>query len=118
MEYTANISEAASRQKHWDVITSDLLLSDNTSESSDDGQFTSASTGRQGRKEAQVHNEDPEASILPPHDVNGDKANADGSLATAAPQPAAPVQQAQLALPAAPQVVGLEAPFHAGVSYI
>ena len=90
MEYTANISEAAKRQTDWGVITSDLLLSDDTSDSSDDVQFTSASTGRQGRVEAQIHNEDPEAA-LPPHDGNGDEANADGPLATEAPQPVAPV---------------------------
>ena len=110
MEYTANISEAAKRQTDWGVITSDLLLSDDTSDSSDDVQFTSASTGRQGRVEVQIHNEDHEAAP-PPHDDNGDEANGDGPLATADPPPVAPVPQ--LATPAAPQM----APFNAGVSY-
>ena len=114
MEYTHNISEAA-RQKDWNIIVDDLDLSETDSDSSVVNS-AEVQTKRQGREEAQVHYEDPEASIQPPHDVIGDEANIDG--ATAAPQPAAHTQKAQLTPPAAPQMVGLEAPFNAGVSFI
>ena len=113
MEYTHNISEAA-RQKDWNIIDDDLDLSETDSDSSvvnsDEVQ-----TKRQGREEAQVHSE---ASIQPPHDVIGDEANTVG--ATAAPLPAVHTGKAQLIppAPAAPQLVGLEAPFNAGVSFI
>ena len=115
MEYTRNIS-AAAKQKDY-LIVDDLDLSETDSDSSlnSDDWKRQGQTKRQGREEAQVHSE---ASIQPPHDVIGDEANTVG--ATAAPLPAVHTGKAQLIppAPAAPQLVGLEAPFNAGVSFI
>ena len=101
MEYTANISAAITNQRNWNDINTDSDSSDDVNTGNEGRQISDTSTWRQGREEAQVHNEDPESSNLPPHDVNGDEehVNAKGPVTTAAPQLVAPVQQAQLVAP-------------------
>ena len=61
-----------------------------------------------------IHNEDPESTNLPPHDIDGDEeaVDAEGPVTTAAQLIAPAQQQTQMAAPAAP----MEPPFQAGVS--
>ena len=111
MKYQANIS---SRQDRWDDIVVDSD-SDENNNSGDERQFSEGLPIKilvnTQKVQAEVHNEDPEPPIIPPHDGNGFQESGNSKKQRAAQSAHV---QAQLAASMGPQVVP---PLQAAVSY-
>ena len=111
MEYQANIS---SRQDRWDDIVVDSDADENNN-SGDERQFSEGLPIKilvnTQKVQAEVHNEDPEPPIIPPHDGNGFQESGNSKKQRAAQSAHV---QAQLAASMGPQVVP---PLQAAVSY-
>ena len=111
MEYQANIS---SRQDRWDDIVVDSDADENNN-SGDERQFSEGLPIKilvnTQKVQAEVHNEDPEPPIIPPHDGNGFQESGNTKKQRAAQSAHV---QAQLAASMGPQVVP---PLQAAVSY-
>ena len=117
MEYQANISSRNTSQDRWDDIVMDSD-SDENNNSGDERQISDGlpikiliNTQNREQVQAEVHNEDPEPPIIPPHDGNGFEESGNTKKQRAAQTAHV---QAQLAASTGPQVVP---PFQTAVSY-
>ena len=118
MEFTANISSRNTSQEGWDDIITDSDSDENNNNSVDARQISDGlpikilvNTQNREQVQAEVHNEDPEPPIIPPHDGNGFEESGNTKKQRAAQSAHV---QAQLAASMGPQVVP---PLQAAVSY-
>ena len=117
MEYTANILSRNTSQEGWDDIITDSDSDENNNNSVDARQISDGlpikilvNTQNREQVQAEVHNEDPEPPIIPPHDGNGFEESGNTKKQRAAQTAHV---QAQLAASTGPQVVP---PFQTAVS--